>query len=56
MSVQEKVEERELDYGGTAKALNSTQFISASLDDILYMDGLAEDLRVCDVISNNAYV
>ncbi|CAG8950727.1 hypothetical protein HYFRA_00002938 [Hymenoscyphus fraxineus] len=44
---------REFDYTGQMKLFNSTTFITAGLDDMLLMGGLAPDLRVRDVMSTN---
>lgn len=49
---QEDLSRREFDYSGPI--LNSqNQIVNATLDDMLVMGGLAEDLRVRDVMSTN---
>ncbi|KAH9208163.1 hypothetical protein DL95DRAFT_373581 [Leptodontidium sp. 2 PMI_412] len=51
---QENPSNREFEYAGQAAHLNSTELVPASLDDMLLMGGLAEDLRVRDVITTNS--
>ncbi|KAM5353432.1 hypothetical protein ACJ41O_000082 [Fusarium nematophilum] len=41
---------REFDYTGDEASLNSTSRVPASLDDVLLMGGLAEDIRVRDIM------
>ncbi|KAK1656697.1 hypothetical protein BDP55DRAFT_624850 [Colletotrichum godetiae] len=50
---QESPSTREFEYSGLAAQINSTELIPAHLDDMLLMGGLAEDLRVQDVMTTN---
>lgn len=51
---QESLAEREFDFAGTAAHRNTSETTAASLDDLLFMGGLDDDLRVGDVMSTTS--